>query len=172
MTVKHKSLYLFLTLACFVGIILIFIFDGYMGVYDSLVMDSGPYSRATVNTDQWAEEFGFIGTGAERGSRVDFTYTVENHRFSRYSTTVEASAWYGAAKLKDLTNQALTVGPFGKGEVKWSLDTAELIPADYPAGQSYNLDVVIVNGDIERRVQVFINPSPAGIKVVPAPARQ
>ena len=51
MTVKHKNIFLFLALACFVGIILIFVFDGYIGVYDRLVMDNHLYLQ-TVEYDQ------------------------------------------------------------------------------------------------------------------------
>jgi hypothetical protein len=35
---QHKNLYLFLTIAFFLAIIAIFVFDGYMGVYDTVTV--------------------------------------------------------------------------------------------------------------------------------------
>ena len=103
---KHKTLYLLLTLACFLGIILIFVFDGYMGLYDSLVMDNGQFPQ-TVDTEQWQQQqkFGFNpSVSVDRGSSVDFTYTVENHRFSAYSADVHVSLFFGVDKIADLVN--------------------------------------------------------------------
>ena len=73
MAVKHKNLYLFLTLACFLGIVLIFVFDGYMGVYDSLVMNNGQFPQ-TITSDQWdqQEKFGYLAQGVvDRVRRID-----------------------------------------------------------------------------------------------------
>lgn len=173
MAVKHRNLYLYLALACFVGIILIFVFDGYMGVYDSTLMDNGQYQQR-VETDQWAdqERYGYLAsTGVERGGRIDFTYTVENHRFSEYSDTLEVSLWYGQEKISDIFTGTIYAGAFDNAELKWSLDTAGLVPGDYPAEQSYNVNMVIRRGDIERRINISINPSPYAIKTIPAPPR-
>ena len=82
MAVKHKTLYLYLALACFLGIILIFIFDGYMGVYDSLTITSGERPQK-IEADQWArqEKYG-SSASVERGGKVNFTYEVDNRTFS------------------------------------------------------------------------------------------
>jgi hypothetical protein len=161
MAVKRRNLYLYLALVCFIGIILIFIFDGYMGVYDKLVMDDGQYPQ-TVEADQWAqpERYGYLASmSVERGGKIDFTYTVENNRFSEYTAAVDVSLLYNQEKLADLASGTLSAGSFDSDEIKWTLDTAALVPADYPAEQSYFVDVIIKRGEMERRIQVSIYPS-------------
>ncbi len=160
MAVKHKTLYLFLALACFLGIILVFVFDGYIGVYDSLVMDTGQFPQK-IEADQWqTERFGYlVSMGVERGGRIDFTYTVENHRFSAYEADVDVSLWFGEEKLSDLTSGQISAGAFNNGELKWTLETAGLVPDGYPEDQSYNVDLIINRSGIERRIYVNISPS-------------
>ena len=159
---KHRSLFLYLALVCFIGIILIFVFDGYMGVYDSLVMDNGQYPQ-TVEAEQWVQQDKYAyraSTNIDRGGKVDFTYRVENHRFSEYEADVFVSLWYNQEKLADLVTQTLAVASFGSGELKWSMKASEVVPADYPPEQSYNVNIIIQRGAIERKVNIFINPSP------------
>lgn len=170
MAVKHKTLYLFLALACFLGIILIFVFDGYMGVYDSIVMDNGQFQQK-VEADRWdSEKFGYLAsTSVERGGGIEFTYTVENHRFSTYTANVGVSLWYGQEKLLDLANAEISAGAFSSGELTWTLETADLVPEDYPEDQGYFLDMIIIRGGIERRINININPSafPKPVPVIP-----
>ena len=40
MAAERRNLFLYLTLACFLGIIAIFIFDGYVGIYDTIYVTS------------------------------------------------------------------------------------------------------------------------------------
>jgi hypothetical protein len=137
MAAKHKNIYLFLTLACFLGIVLIFLFDGYMGVYDSLRIDNGQYVQ-TITTEQWEdqERYGFYpSVSADRDRSVEFTYVVENHRFSAY-----------------------TAAAFGKAEFTLVLDPGRYLPPDFPAEQSYNMTVVVSRDGVERRVMVYVNP--------------
>ncbi|GAI56646.1 unnamed protein product, partial [marine sediment metagenome] len=37
----RKNLFLYLTLACFFGLIAIFIVDGYLGIYDTIYVTAG-----------------------------------------------------------------------------------------------------------------------------------
>jgi hypothetical protein len=166
---KHKNLYLYLALACFLGIILIFVFDGYMGVYDTLVMDNGQYPQ-TVDFAQWAqqEDFGYI-MDVDKGGRIEFTYTVQNHRFSEYSAAVAVSLYHGQDKLSDILSQQITVGSFKESELKWSLDTVKIFPADYPENQNYSVNMIIKRGDTERKVTVNISPFAFGTKIIPIP---
>jgi hypothetical protein len=160
MTAKHKNLFLYLALACFVGIILIFIFDGYIGVYDRLVIDNGQYLQ-TVENDQWGRTDRFSGISTvtmERGARVDFTYTIENHRFSEYSNSVDISLWHNKEKVADLLSRQLAVPAFDKEEMTWSINTVNIIPADYPTEQSYNVNIIIKRGDTEREVTIYVSP--------------
>ena len=172
MAVKHNNLYLFLALACFVGIILIFVFDGYIGVYDKLVMDNGQFKQ-TVEGDQWAREEKYGGTvsiSVDRNSQVDFTYTIENHCFSVYTDSLEVTLWYNKIKTKDLISQEFSISPFDKQEFKWTVIPSEILPAGATAGQNYVFDVKIKRNGIERDVNVGIFIAPDGVKITPIPA--
>ena len=172
MATGHKNIYLWLALACFLGIILVFIFDGFMGLYDSLIMDNNQYKQ-TINADMWAqqEQSGYLNTiGVDRSGRIEFTYTIENHRFSEYNQIVGASVWNSSQKLKDLNTTPLNIKPFGKSEVRFTLDVATIVPAELPANQTYNMNVVIQRGSIERKIQVYVNPLTVGIKEIPIPS--
>jgi len=175
MTGKNKYIYLLLTIACFVGIILIFVFDGYMGIYDTLLIDNGQFPQ-TIGSEQWRQqdEFGYPpSVSMERERSVNLTYTVENHHFSAYNVNVSMSLWDGATKVADLTSGDITAPAFGKASITAVVNISQYIPAGYPAEQSYNLALVINRGGVERKVQVYINPGipKSGIIIPPPPAR-
>ncbi len=159
---KHKSIYLFLALACFLGIILIFVFDGYMGVYDSLTVDNGQF-RQTIDADQWQqqEQFGYYPTmSVDRNGSANLTYTVENHRFSAYAAGIRVSLYLGTEQIADLADGQVSAGAFGQGEFTWMLVPSQFTPAEYPPDQGYNLTMIIDRGNVERKIQVYINPGP------------
>jgi hypothetical protein len=169
MAVKHNNLFLFLALACFVGIILIFIFDGYMGLYDSLTVRAGEYPDQKIEADQWSLEYRDFSTAVEWGGKAYFRYEVDNRWFSAYMTDVEVSVLHGQEKVTVLISQPISLGSFDKGELEWVLDTEELVPANIPREQGYDFTVVIKRGEIERRFIVHIRPVDYPIKVIPAP---
>jgi hypothetical protein len=165
---RHKTIYLLLAIACFLGIVLIFIFDGYMGVYDSLVMDNGQFQQ-NIGADQWQqqERFGYNpSVSVDRGSNVNFTYTVENHRFSSYAADVSVSLYFGTDKIADLAEGRVTAAAFSNGRFTWTLDSNDFIPAGNPPEQSYNMVMVIDRENVERKVTVYIYPGSA----IPKPA--
>ena len=170
MAVKHKNLFLYLTLACFLGLILIFIFDGYMGIYDTLSIKSGEFPQK-IEADQWARQEKRSSASVERGGKIDFTYEVDNRQFSSYTADIEVSVWHSQEKVRDLISQEMSIDSFDKGQLEWVVDTAELIPADIPPEQSYQFTVVIRRGEIERKVITYINPTPYPPKPVIAPPR-
>ena len=161
MAAKYKNLYLYLTLVCFLGIILIFIFDGYMGVYDTLVMDNGQYPQR-IEADQWSRErYEYLAsTGMERGGRVEFTYTVENHRFSAYSADVKVSFRHNDEVIATPVTGILEAGAFGEAEITWVMDADAFVPADYPSEQNYNVNMLIERDGVQREVLVYINSLP------------
>jgi hypothetical protein len=173
MAVKHKYLYLYLALACFLGIIVIFVFDGYMGVYDSLTVKSGEQEQK-FEADMWPQQgrdMYIASASVERGGRVDFTYEIDNRWFSGYAADVAVSVWRNEAKVRDVIAQPMSVGAFGKGQMDWTVNTAELIPADIPTGQGYQFTMVIKRGEIERRTIIYVNPMPYPVEAIPqAPA--
>jgi hypothetical protein len=170
MAIKHKTLYLFLTLACFVGITLIFIFDGYMGVYDTLVMDNGQYPQK-VEADQWdTERYGGLASmNVERGGRIEFTYSVANHRFSAYKADVQTSLYFQQEKVADVYTGTIEAAAFKDGTIDWTVDAAEIIPANYPAEQPYNAYLLLKRGKIDHRINIYINPSAYQIKTITVP---
>ena len=167
----RKNLYLYLTLACFFGLIAIFIVDGYLGIYDSLEITAGEQPQ-TIEADEWLlqEKFGVRGVGVNRDERVSFTYEVDNRQFSTYSANIAVSVWHSQQKVRDLISQEIAITAFDKGQLEWVIDTTELLPSDIPPEQGYEFTVIIERGEIERKIIVYINPSayPSGAKVVPA----
>ncbi len=166
---RKNYLYLGLALACFLGIILIFVFDGYVGVYDSLVMDNGVFEQR-VEGDQWdTEMFGYLASVSTDGSDIEFTYTVANHRFSAYEAPVAVTLWYDQDKIADLATATISTGAFASAELTWSIAAAEILPEGFPKDERYNTVMVITRGEIERRVRVYIEPSLIKEIIIPPP---
>ena len=163
MAIKHKIIYLYLAMLCFLGIILIFVFGGYMGVYDTLSVTSGEFPQK-FEADFWLQPHNQASMGVQRGSKITFNYEVDNRQFSGYSTNVEVSAWQNQQKIRDLVTQPLAVAAFARQQVDWVVDTAQIIPDSYPAEQAYQFTVVIQRGDQERRVIVYVHNN---IKIPP-----
>ena len=172
MATRRKNLFLYLTLACFFGLIAIFIVDGYMGVYDSLEITAGERPQ-TIEPDEWLrqEKFGAIGVGVNWGEKVSFTYEVDNRLFSGYTADIEVSVWHSQEKVRDLLSQQILISAFDKGQLEWVLDTAELLPSDVSPERGYEFTVIIQRGQIERNIIVYINPSAYPPKVAPVPPR-
>ena len=168
----RKNLYLYLTLACFFGLIAIFIVDGYLGIYDSLEITAGEQPQ-TIEADEWLrqEKFGVRGVGVNQGEKAFFRYEVDNRRFSSYKADIEVSVWHSQQKVSDVVSQPISIGAFDKGRVEWVIDTAELLSADDPQEQVYECTVTIKRGEVERNIIVYINPLTRASKPVPAPAR-
>ncbi len=170
----RKNLFLYLTLACFSGLIAIFIVDGYLGVYDSLEITAGEQPQ-TIKADEWLrqEKFGVRGVSISWGEKIFFDYEMDNRRFSSYTADIEVTAWHSQEKLYDLVSQHMQIGAFDKRQLEWVVDTVELLPSDVPPEQSYEFTVTIKRGQIERNIIVYVNQRtyPSEAKVVPAPLR-
>ena len=167
MTEKGKILYLILAVACFLGIILIFIFDGYIGVYRTLDVDNGQYVQ-TIGAEQWekAEDRYLLGFSVEEGQTLQFTYRVENRRFSGndYPLTVY---YVNQGETIDLVDTELNISAFGSKEVVWTLDTSNLIPADYPTDRQLILTMTIKAGDNQNDMSIYINRNYTDLKLIP-----
>jgi len=171
MATKRRNLFLYLTLACFFGLIAIFIFDGYMGIYDTLSITSGERPQI-IEADTWLQQdkYNFQQTtGVNWGEKAFFNYEVDNRQFSSYTADVEVSVWRSKEKVQDLISQQISVDAFDKGQLEWVVDTTELLPESLPQEQSYEFTVIIKRGKIERNIIVYIN-YPYPIKA-PVPAR-
>jgi len=172
MAVKHKNLYLYLTLVCFLGIILIFIFDGYMGLYDTLIIKSQEIPEK-FEADFWLHSNNQAYVQVERDGKIKFNYEVDNRRFSTYKANIEVSIWQVNEKIAVIFAQPVSIPAFDKGQFEWFLNTAELVPADYPSNEQYFFTLVIRMGETEHRIVTTVQPirySPGEIKI-PAPPR-
>jgi hypothetical protein len=167
MAAKPRNLYLYLTLACFLGLIAIFIFDGYIGIYDTVYVTAGEREER-VEADFWLRQDRYWSVGVNRGEKVSFRYEVDNRQFSSYAAGVEASVWRSQEKVSDLISQPVEVGAFNKAELEWVVDTEELLPANIPPEQPYEFSVVIKREDKERRIIVYVDPAPFPVKPAPA----
>ena len=158
MAVKHKNLYLYLALACFLGIILIFVFDGYMGLHDTLNFTGGEFPQ-TITADQWQQrgipDF-MPSTSAIYGEKVAFTYVIENRCFSSYKSDVSVSVWNNQVKLADLLSTTVTTKAFGKGQVDWVFDTTQFASETLTTGTSAHFTLMIQMGDIQRKIIIDI----------------
>lgn len=171
MATKRRNIFLYLAIVCFVGIIAIFIFDGYLGIYDTLKVTAGEREE-TIEPDFWVREGWVWSVGVNWEEKVIFSYEVDNRWFSSYSADVEVSVWRSQEKVRDLLSQPLEVAAFGEEKIDWVLDTGELKPAEVTPEQRYEYTVTIKRGEVERRIIVRIEPYPYPGKVpVPAPPR-
>ena len=96
-----------------------------------------------------------------RGATGEFTYTVENHRFSGYAADVEVSFRHNDAVIAEPVAGTLAAGAFAGAEMKWTLDADALVPADYPEEQSYIINLLINRDGVRREVIVNVSGLPA-----------
>ena len=172
----RRNLFLYLALACFLGLIAIFVVDGYLGVYDTVYITTGEQSFK-VEADVWQRQWptyapvpiyeepmpveggkGSYYMGANREEKISFRYEVDNRQFSTCKADIEASVWHSQEKVFNLVSQHMQIGAFDKGQLEWVVDNTELLPKDILPEQSYEYTVIIKRGEIERRIVVSINP--------------
>lgn len=170
MAAKRRNLFLYLTLVCFLGLIAIFIVDGYMGIYDTIYITAGEQEQK-IESDVWLRGDKFWSAGVNRDEKAFFRYEVDNRQFSSYTADIEVSVWRMQEKVLDVLSQPLVIDSFGEGQVEWTIDTSELLPSDAPPEQSYEYTVNVKRGELERNVILYINPTPYPLKAVPVPPR-
>ena len=171
MATKRRDLFLYLTLACFLGLIAIFIVDGYMGVYDTVYLTTGEREQK-IDADAWRYGTNYRSAGVNRGEKTFFRYEIDNRRFSSYSANIEVSVWRSQEKISDLGTHPIFIGAFDKQEVTWAVDAAAILLPDALPEQSYEYTVLIKRAEIERNIILSINPAAyPTIKPPPAPVR-
>jgi hypothetical protein len=129
MAAKRKKLFLSLAIACFVGIVAIFVFDGYIGIYDTVYVTTGEYTQE-IGPDFWqgqgASNLYPYQIGVKWGDSVQFRYEIENRNFSDYAATVEASVWKSNEKVVDLFQKDVSIPSFDKMTREWTLTAQDL----------------------------------------------
>jgi len=171
---SKRNLYLYLAIACFIGIIAIFIVDGYLGIYDSIYITTGE-QEMTVEPEYWSSRYpgareAYYYTGASWGEKVVFRYEVDNRRFSSYPTFIRASLWKENERVLDLFSQEKMIKPFDKVVVEWTLDSEELQSHGFDVGE---YTVKIEREEVERRVIIgyYSLPPQQPYPVYPLPPR-
>ena len=156
--IKKSGLYFYLALACFLAILGIFIFDGYLGVYDTLFITTGDYTQK-IDPGSWSEDYPAWGRSTTYGESLNFRYEIENRRFSGYQEEVVVSLAQGEEKGKELLYQEIEIDPFATKEISWVLDTSELEPASPQVGYREYV-IIITRGEVERRVMIPLTMPP------------
>ena len=166
---KSKNLYLYLALACFAGIIAIFIVDGYLGIYDTVYITSLERDQKVEPSyweESWVGERGYsIGVGW--GEPVNFRYEIENSRFSAYAANLEVSVWKSGEEIIELLDKDISVAAFDTVTVDWVLPAKELEDAGFGISE---YTVKIKHGEMERKIILGYHYSsgPVPPKVVPS----
>ncbi len=155
MAARPRNLFLYLALACFLGLVVIFVVDGYMGVYDTIYITAGGQEQK-IEADFRSQEYNVWSMGAIYGETVSFRYEVDNRRFSTYSADVEVSVWSRQQKVLDLLSEQMQIASFDKGQLEWVVDTSELEPV--PPEEFVEYTVIIKRGELERRIILFLDP--------------
>jgi len=157
MAAKNKNLFLILAAACFVGIILIFVFDGYMGRYDTLSVTSGETTQK-IDAQQWAdqEKWGYPPQiSIVYNGKASFSYEIDNRSFSSYQTTFDVTVWRDKEKVSDVLSGDIDIEAFGKEQISWTLDAAELVAgAITTEGKTFTVQIRL--GDIKRSLLVYV----------------
>ena len=173
---RRKLLFLYLAIACFIGIIAIFIVDGYVGICDTVYVTSGEFEQE-IGPDYWqgqTRKYAYpYHISARWGEPVQFRYEIANRRFSTYTATVDASVWKSNEKVIDLFSQNISISNFDKVTMNWTLSAQELEKAGLGVGE---YTVKIKRGDVEvgRGVVLgFYSPEEPGYPkgLLPAPPR-
>ena len=172
---RRKLLFLYLAIACFIGIIVIFIVDGYVGIYDTVYVTTEEYPQ-DIGPDFWQRQVldypRPYNVGAEWGEPVHFQYEIDNRRSSTYTATVDASVWKSNEKVIDLFSQNISISNFDKVTMNWTLSAQELEKAGLGVGQ---YTVRIKRGEEELGQGIILDfhspEEPAYPKVVPPSPR-
>lgn len=143
MFINRKNVYLYIALACLLGIIAIFVFGGYLGIYDTVYVSTGEYEQV-IGPEFWQGQrpdtrFPY-NVGARWGDTVRFRYMIDNRRYSGYSVDVEASLWQRDQKVKDLLKQNMSLASFDKATLEWQITAGEMEQAKLQIGQ-YTLKI-------------------------------
>jgi hypothetical protein len=173
---NRSNLYLYLALVCFVGILAIFVVDGYLGVYDTAYIKFGEREQiieAYSWQEQWVKEQGY-SVGTSWGEAISFNYKIDNRTFSTYEADVDASVWKSGVKIIQLLDEHILVPPFEEVTVDWILQTDDLGEIGLEAGQAREYTVIINLGDVQRKIVVsYYVPVPGypdkGTMPIPAP---
>jgi hypothetical protein len=157
---KVKNLGLYIGLLCTIGIMAVFFFDAYIGVYDTLYLTEEGWEREMIAFDRPYPKY----IGADYGETLYFSYEITNHEFKEYNTYIEASVWRkGKEKVLTLFSANKSIKPFENITLEWVLESEKLEP-------NTNYLLKIKTDDFERIVHmVFHQITIATPEIIPIP---
>lgn len=165
----RKLLFLYLAVACFLAVVGIFVFDGYLGVYDSATIKTGEYTR-DIEASSWPERYpNSVSSYADQS--VFFTYRIDNRWFTTREATIQASLWQENRKVSDLVSETREIKPFDRMTLDWTLDPTDLVLDQSQRGQ-FTVRIE-QNGTVREIITAFFNPETGlpGEKIPPPPVR-
>lgn len=178
-SMNKPNLYLYLALVCFAGILAIFVVDGYLGIYDTVYITYGEREQkieAYSWQEPWIQEQGY-SIGTSWGEAIYFKYNIDNRTLSTHEADVEASVWKSGVRIMQLMDESVSVSPFKAVTIDWELPAQDLGETGLLAGESREYTVLIMLGEVERKIVVSYYVPMAGYpekvppQPVPEPAR-
>ena len=82
-----------------------------MGVYDRIEANTGEFPQE-IEPDFWLRDGVYWSSVIECNDTVDFTYEVDNRRFSGSSYDLEVSLWHNEEKLANFLTEEISTGSF------------------------------------------------------------
>ena len=165
----RKFLFLYLAVVCFLAVVGIFVFDGYLGVYDSATIKTGEYTRQ-IEANSWPERYPYsIDSRADQ--KVFFSYHVDNRWFTTHETTIAASLWQENRHLKNLIYETREIKPFDRMTLDWTLDPTDLV-LDKSHREQFTVRIE-QNGTVREIITAFFSPETElpRVKIPPPPER-
>ena len=159
MAIKRGSIWLYVSIAFFIGIVAVFFVDGYMGVYDTILINT-PGNEYEIAPDFWQEsrtanDRYYVG-GIKQTDLLKFGLQIENRRFSDYQSNVKVSLWEGGREIKELFEQSDNIEVFQPSPLyEWELDTTDLEVADTLNGTIYVIK--IDRNGVERKITLRLD---------------
>jgi len=161
MTAKRRILFLYLSIACFLGLVSVFFADGYLGIYDTLYIKGGVQGQK-IELYQWQRRDGNWAGGVWWGQEARFRYEISNREFSPYSADIEVSLWHQEDMVRSLVSQQVQIARFDRATIEWALDTVALEPGGPPPNTyPYLYFITIRSNGIERELKLYITEPPS-----------
>jgi hypothetical protein len=167
---KPKRLFLYLAIACFAGLVAIFIVDGYMGIYDTIHITVGEREEE-IKASYWERSDVSWWLTASASEKISFSYRIDNNQLSEYSTHIEVSVWQENEKVIDLFSQDVSIARLDEATVEWILVKDDLGDTDLETSERTQYTIRINRGDVERRIKVDYYSPEVPLFPKPVPVR-
>lgn len=118
--IRKDNLSFFVGLLCIIGILSIFFFDAYIGIYDSLTYTDGEHTRDLIDNRHVRSIY------TSHGKDLYFEYEITNNGFKDHETHVTVTMFIGGDETLTLHDSVITIGPFDSVSVNWKLESSRL----------------------------------------------